>query len=107
MFDFWKKKPQETINIAAEHTNVPLSNQMVMLFAEELPMLDSMERAHVYRELEAYAGRKLPPWICCRHVSAKSWIFNTATSALRVRAISLRVRAISRCAFKELAPPWG
>ena len=59
MFDFWKKKPQETINIASEHTNVPLSNQMVMLFAEELPMLDSMERAHVYRELEAYAGPEI------------------------------------------------
>ena len=37
MFDFFKKKPRETINMAAEYTNTPLSNQMVMLFAEELP----------------------------------------------------------------------
>ena len=59
MFDFFKKKPRETINMAAEYTNTPLSNQMVMLFAEELPMLDSMERAKVYRALEAYEGPQI------------------------------------------------
>lgn len=59
MFDFFKKKPRETINMAAEYTNTPLSNQMVMLFAEELPMLDSMERAKVYRALEVYEGPQI------------------------------------------------
>nr|WP_120492792.1 hypothetical protein [Corynebacterium lactis] len=59
MFKFLKKQPQEKINIAAEYTHTPLSNQMVMLFAEELPMLDSMERAKVYRALEAYNGPQI------------------------------------------------
>ena len=59
MFDFFKKKPRETINMAAEYTNPPLSNQMVMLFAEELPILDSKERAQVYRALEAYDGPQI------------------------------------------------
>lgn len=59
MFDFFKKKPRETINMAAEYTNTPLSNQMVMLFAEELPILDSAERAQVYRALEAYDGPQI------------------------------------------------
>lgn len=59
MFDFFKKKPRETINMAAEYTNTPLSNQMVMLFAEELPILDSKERAQVYRALEAYDGPQI------------------------------------------------
>ncbi|MDO5030341.1 MAG: hypothetical protein Q4E11_07120 [Corynebacterium sp.] len=59
MFDFLKKKPREEINMAAEYTNTPLSNQMVMLFAQELPILDSMERAKVYRALEAYDGPQI------------------------------------------------
>lgn len=45
--------------MAAEYTNTPLSNQMVMLFAQELPILDSMERAKVYRALEAYDGPQI------------------------------------------------
>ena len=32
---------------------------LVMLFAEELPILDSAERAQVYRALEAYDGPQI------------------------------------------------
>lgn len=59
MFGFLKKKTASAADqpyLAAQHTNTPLDNHMTRLFAEELPMLDSAERAKVYRALEAYDG---------------------------------------------------
>ena len=56
MFEFLKKNQKEKPYLAAERTDVPLSNFMVRLMAEELPMLDSVERGRVYRILEAYDG---------------------------------------------------
>ena len=45
--------------LATEHTSLPLNGFMTRLIAEELPILDSKERAQVYRALEAYDGPQI------------------------------------------------
>lgn len=62
MFDFLKRNQKDRKDrkdkpyLAAERTEAPLSNFMVRLMAEELPILDSADRVKVYRILEAYDG---------------------------------------------------
>ncbi|ARB88509.1 hypothetical protein [Corynebacterium diphtheriae] len=67
MFGFLRKsqpvpQPQEATSdtIATQHTSAPLSNDMMLLMAEEIPMLDSNSRVRVYEILEQYDG----PTIC-------------------------------------------
>lgn len=55
MFGF-KKRPATPVHTAAEQTNTPLSNQLTMMMAQELPMLDSQDRVRVYKILTAYDG---------------------------------------------------
>lgn len=58
MFGF-KKKTQESVHMAAEKTNTPLSNEMTMMMAQELPILDSASRTRVYEILSAYEGPQI------------------------------------------------
>lgn len=37
-------------------TNTPLSNELTMMLAQELPLLDSADRVRVYEILENYDG---------------------------------------------------
>ncbi|MEJ5998110.1 hypothetical protein [Corynebacterium sp. H130] len=55
MFGFMKKKTA-TEHTAAEMTNTPLSNELTMMLAQELPLLDSVARVRVYEILESYEG---------------------------------------------------
>ena len=56
MFGIFKKKQQETTHIAAQRTDVPLDDLMTRLVAQELPLLDSVDRARVYELLREYKG---------------------------------------------------
>lgn len=56
----WFSKPKKQTSEAAQRTNLPLNDHMTLLFAQELPLLDSHSRQRVYRLLEAYEG----PEIC-------------------------------------------
>lgn len=56
MFGLFKKKPAPTTMAAAEHTNLPMSNEMTALVAQELPLLDSASRVRVYEILNSYEG---------------------------------------------------
>ncbi|MDO5099177.1 MAG: hypothetical protein Q4D85_10525 [Corynebacterium sp.] len=55
MFGLFKKKKTPG-HIAAEHTNLPMSQHMTRLIAEELPLLDSASRVRVYEILNTYDG---------------------------------------------------
>ncbi|MEJ5927833.1 hypothetical protein WG915_04275 [Corynebacterium sp. H128] len=55
MFGFMKKKAA-TDHTAAALTNTPLSNELTMMLAQELPLLDSKDRVRVYEILESYEG---------------------------------------------------
>ncbi|QMV84396.1 hypothetical protein HW450_08435 [Corynebacterium hindlerae] len=55
MFGFLKKKAP-TEHTAATMTNTPLSNELTMMLAQELPLLDSQDRVRVYEILENYDG---------------------------------------------------
>lgn len=55
MFGFLKKKTA-TEHTAAAMTNTPLSNELTMMLAQELPLLDSKDRVRVYEILENYEG---------------------------------------------------
>lgn len=55
MFGF-KKQKAAPVHTAAEQTNTPLSNQLTMMMAQELPLLDSKDRVRIYEILEAYDG---------------------------------------------------
>lgn len=56
MFGFLRKKPsaEDQPHMAGEYATVPMNNRMVMLFAEELPMLDSTSRRRVNALLKEY-----------------------------------------------------
>ncbi len=70
MFGLWNKRkpgaePTEQLGgvdsskatyIAAEHTQLPLSNYMLRLLAQELPFVPSEERSRIYHILNAYEG---------------------------------------------------
>ncbi|AZA14646.1 hypothetical protein ACFPVT_03530 [Corynebacterium choanae] len=56
MLGMFKKKNDHDVHIAAENTNLPLSNELTLMLAQEIPMLDSVARGRVYRILEAYDG---------------------------------------------------
>ena len=56
MFGFLRKKKQDPVYIAAEHTDTPMSSEMTRMIAQELPMLDSASRTRVYKLLEEYDG---------------------------------------------------
>lgn len=56
MLNFFRKKSAPAPRIAAEHTNLPMSNFMTSLIAEEMPMLDSASRIRVYEILNSYTG---------------------------------------------------
>lgn len=43
-------------HIAAERTNTPLSSDVTLMMAQELPLLDSKDRVRVYQILEEYDG---------------------------------------------------
>lgn len=55
MFGFLKKN-SATEHTAAEMTTTPLSNELTMMLAQELPLLDSASRVRVYEILEGYDG---------------------------------------------------
>ncbi|QGU01082.1 hypothetical protein CKALI_00905 [Corynebacterium kalinowskii] len=55
MFGFLKKKAA-TEHTAAAMTNTPLSNELTMMLAQELPLLDSQDRVRVYEILKNYEG---------------------------------------------------
>ncbi|MDO4910723.1 MAG: hypothetical protein Q3972_03145 [Corynebacterium sp.] len=58
MFSFGRRsqgKKADT-HIAAEQTNLPLSPAMVLMMAQEIPILDSNDRARVYEILREYDG---------------------------------------------------
>lgn len=55
MFDFLKKKTA-TEHTAAAMTSTPLSNELTMMLAQELPLLDSHDRVRVYDILREYEG---------------------------------------------------
>ncbi|MDU0479691.1 hypothetical protein QVA66_10645 [Staphylococcus chromogenes] len=55
MFGF-KKRKTATVHTAAEQTNTPLSNELTMMMAQELPLLDSKDRVRVYEILKEYQG---------------------------------------------------
>lgn len=55
MFGFMKKKTA-TEHTAAAMTNTPLSNELTMMLAQELPLLDSKDRVRVYEILDSYDG---------------------------------------------------
>ncbi|MCS4532356.1 hypothetical protein N7326_07350 [Corynebacterium sp. ES2794-CONJ1] len=56
MFGLFKKKQQPQTHVAAERTNLPMSDHMTRLVAEELPLLDSDSRGRIYSILESYEG---------------------------------------------------
>ncbi len=56
MFGLFKKKPTSNIHEAGEHTNLPLSNEMTMMLAQELPIVDSITRKQIYAALREYNG---------------------------------------------------
>lgn len=58
MFGFLKKK-SAPVHTAAEMTNTPLSNELTMMLAQELPLLDSASRVRVYEILEQYDGPQI------------------------------------------------
>lgn len=62
----WKKKydseldEREGRHVAAEQTELPLNDFMTRLIAQELPVLDSHDRATIYRVLREYAESGKP-----------------------------------------------
>lgn len=56
MFGMFKKKQAAPTHIAAERTNLPLDDFMTRLIAQELPLLDSVDRSRVYEMLREYDG---------------------------------------------------
>lgn len=65
-----KKKEQAAVrHVAAEQTDLPLSDLMTRLVAQELPLLDSKDRIELYQVLKDYRGpqitsqEELPPRI--------------------------------------------
>ncbi|WP_080792901.1 hypothetical protein [Corynebacterium pacaense] len=57
MFGMFKKTPKAPApHIAAERTNLPLDDFMTRLIAQELPLLDSVDRSRVYELLRDYDG---------------------------------------------------
>ncbi|MDO4909745.1 MAG: hypothetical protein Q3962_07870 [Corynebacterium sp.] len=58
MFNFGRRAQAKKadIHIAAEQTNLPLSQPMVLMMAQELPIMDSVDRARVYEILRDYDG---------------------------------------------------
>ncbi len=56
MFGMFKKKKEAPTHIAAERTNLPLDDFMTRLIAQELPLLDSVDRSRVYEILRGYDG---------------------------------------------------
>ncbi|MBN9643680.1 hypothetical protein ACFSSC_00045 [Corynebacterium mendelii] len=59
MLGMFRKKSEDNTFIAGEHTNLPLSNELTMMIAQEIPMLDSKDRARIYRILEDYDGPQI------------------------------------------------
>lgn len=55
MFGLFKRAPAPT-HEAAERTDLPLSPQLTMMMAQELPILDSVSRVRVYEILRSYEG---------------------------------------------------
>lgn len=51
---------REGRHVAAEQTNLPLDDFMTRLLAQELPLLDSHDRATVYRVLREYTDSGKP-----------------------------------------------
>lgn len=56
MFGMFKKKKEAPTHIAAERTNLPLNDLMTRMIAQELPLLDSVDRSRVYAILREYDG---------------------------------------------------
>lgn len=63
MFGFGKKKdlseeksPKPGPHIAAQETNTPMSEDVTLMMAQELPIMDSHQRARVYEILREYNG---------------------------------------------------
>ncbi len=54
------KDQREGRFVAAEQTNLPLSDFMTRLMAQELPLLDSHDRSTVYRLLREYEASGQP-----------------------------------------------
>lgn len=54
MFGF--KQTKRAPHLAAELTSVPLSPEMTLMMAQELPLLDSHSRLRVYEILREYQG---------------------------------------------------
>lgn len=50
---------EEPGHIAAERTQLPLNQHMTMLMAQELPLLDSVDRVRVYEILREYDGPEI------------------------------------------------
>ena len=60
MFGMFKKRAAEPApHMAAEITNTPLSNEMTLMIAQELPLLDSADRVRVYEILDNYSGPQI------------------------------------------------
>ncbi|MEJ5918846.1 MULTISPECIES: hypothetical protein [unclassified Corynebacterium] len=61
MFGLFKKskKSHSTFHEAAAHTDTPLSNEMTILMAQELPILDSASRIRVHEILREYDGPEI------------------------------------------------
>lgn len=61
MFGMFKKRPaaSEAPHLAAENTDTPLSNNMTLMIAQELPLLDSKDRVRVYEILNNYTGPQI------------------------------------------------
>ena len=59
MFGIFKKKQDAPVHIAAERTHLPLDDFMTRLIAQELPLLDSVDRSRVYELLRLYDGPTL------------------------------------------------
>ena len=60
MLNMFKKKNQAApTHEAAERTNLPLSPEMTLMMAQEIPILDSADRVRVYRLLEEYEGPQI------------------------------------------------
>ncbi|PRQ10424.1 hypothetical protein C1Y63_11515 [Corynebacterium sp. 13CS0277] len=55
MFGLFKRAAKPT-HEAAERTDLPLSPEVTMMMAQELPILDSVSRTRVYEILRAYDG---------------------------------------------------
>lgn len=63
MFSFGKKKdlseeksPKPGPHMAAHKTNLPMSEDMTLMMAQELPIMDSNTRARIYEILRDYTG---------------------------------------------------